>query len=37
VSEPDPWLDRAVTTAARSMRGHIARLRAVIAPPDSTE
>ena len=37
VSEPDPWFDRAVATAARTMRERIARLRAVFAPPDSTE
>lgn len=36
-SEPDPFFDRTVVKAARAMREQIARLRAVIAPPDSTE
>jgi hypothetical protein len=37
VSEPVPWFGRTVANAARTMREHIARLRAVIAPPGSTE
>jgi uncharacterized protein len=36
-SEPDAWFERAVTTAGRAMRERVARLRAALAPRDSTE
>ncbi len=37
LDETDPWLDRAVATAAHTMRERVARLRSVVAPTDATE